>query len=263
MTILDSIVLGGVQGITEFIPVSSSGHLILAEKFLGLDNSFTLGVLLNVGTLLALLVFFRNRIKNAFHEVIRQKNYKFGLILLFSIVPTVSVGFLFSKFFENIADNLWVIVATLMIVGLLMVKFGKPKEIYVKDETAIRGHDAVAIGLAQVLALIPGVSRSGVTMLASVNRGFSVKAAANFSFLMAAPTILGAILHSLFFRDGVAFISNNGAVFWLGNLASFLLGVLAVKMMLGLLNKHGLSVFGWYRLGLGALLGVLLITNVI
>lgn len=263
MTIFDSVVLGGVQGITEFIPVSSSGHLILAEKFLNLSSNFTFGVLLNIGTLLALLTFFRQRILNVFREIFSGNNYRYGLILSLSIVPTIVVGFLFSAFFEDIAENLWLIVAALVLVGVIMIKFGKPKGIRINDESKIGVADGVVIGLMQVLALVPGVSRSGVTILTGVNRGFSLRAAANFSFLMAIPTILGAIVHSLVFRDGTDFIANNSQVFLVGNLASFLLGLLAVKTMLDLLSKHGLSVFGWYRLGLGTLLGVLLITNVI
>jgi len=263
MTIFDSIVLGGVQGITEFIPVSSSGHLILAEKFLSLESFFTFGVLLNIGTLLALIIFFNQRIANALGQVFLQKNYRFALILALSIAPTLLTGFLFSAFFEDLSKNLWVIVVALVFVGLLMIRFGQPKDVRINKEADATLSDGAAIGLAQVLALIPGVSRSGVTILAAVNRGFSVKTAANFSFLMAAPTILGAVIHSLLFKDGLAFISDNGALFWPGNLASFVLGILAVKVMLGLLNKYGLGVFGWYRLGLGALIAVLLITNVL
>lgn len=263
MTIFDSIVLGGVQGITEFIPVSSSGHLIMAERFLGLESFFTFGVLLNIGTLVALVVFFNQRIINAFREVFLQRNYRFGLILTLSIAPTFLVGFLFSAFFENISENLWVIVAALVGIGILMIKFGQPKTISIMVESDSRVSDGLVIGITQTLALIPGVSRSGVTILTAVNRGFSVKSAANFSFLMAAPTILGAVIHSLLFKDGLAFIRDNSAIFWLGNLASLILGLLAVKVMLGLLNKYGLEVFGWYRLGLGALIATLLITNVL
>ncbi|MEK7471936.1 MAG: undecaprenyl-diphosphate phosphatase [Patescibacteria group bacterium] len=263
MTILDSLVLGGVQGVTEFIPVSSSGHLILAEKFLSLDSNFTFGVLLNIGTLFALLVFFNRRINNAFTEVFVKKNYWFGLILVLSIVPTLIAGFLFSAFFEDLSENLWVIVVALLIVGLLMVRFGKSNATKIHEETKASVNDAVIIGLSQMLALVPGVSRSGITILTGVNKGFSVEAAANFSFLMAAPTIAGAIVHSLFFKDGLAFIGDNPAVFWAGNLVSLLLGLLAVKTMLGLLKRHGLAVFGWYRLGLGTLIGILLIINVL
>ena len=264
MTIFDSLVLGAVQGITEFIPVSSSGHLVLAEKFLGLDNNFTFGVLLNVGTLVALVIFFRNRILDALKKIILEKNYKFGLILGVSIIPTVFAGFIFSDFFEGLNDNIWIVVATLLLVGALMLLFGRlNKRVKVTTESEVELKDALFVGLSQVFALVPGVSRSGITILSGLNRGFSVEAAANFSFLMAAPTILGAIIHSLFFKEGFTFISQNAATFWFGNLASLLLGLLAVKTMINLLKKHGLSVFGWYRIGLGVIIGVLLITNVL
>lgn len=263
MTILDSIVLGGVQGITEFIPVSSTGHLILAEKFMDLDSNFTFGVLLNIGTLVALLYFFRKRIINALKVVFIDKSYKFGLTLVLSVVPTVIIGFLFSNFFDDLNTNLWLIVATLFVVGLLMVKFGRSANALIKKESDVSIKNGLFIGFAQVLALFPGVSRSGITVLAGVNRGFSVEAAANFSFLLAAPTILGAITHTLLFKDGLAFIGEHSAVFLYGNLASLFFGLLAVGTMLKLLKIYGLAVFGWYRLGLAALIGVLLLTNVL
>ncbi len=264
MTILDSLVLGAVQGITEFIPVSSSGHLVLAEKFLGLDSNFTFGVLLNVGTLIALVLFFRKRILKALRQVFIEKNYKFGLNLTISIVPTIVVGFLLGDFFEGLNDQVWIVVLMLLLVGILMLYYGKQRQkVSIKTESEVGARDALAIGMSQTLALIPGVSRSGITILTSLNRNFSVEAAANFSFLMAAPTILGAIVHSLLFKDGLSFISQNSAVFWFGNLASLLLGLLAVKTMINLLKKYGLIVFGWYRIGLGAVIGLLLLTNVL
>lgn len=263
MTILDSIVLGGVQGITEFIPVSSSGHLILAEKFLGLDSNFTFGVLLNIGTFVALLFFFRKRISSALKAIFIDKNYRFGLALTVSVVPTVVAGYLFSSFFDDLSTNLWLIVVTLAVVGTLMIVFGRTNVITIKDESQVGVKNGLYIGIAQVIALIPGVSRSGITMLGGINRGFSVETAANFSFLMAAPTILGAIVHTLLFEDGLAFIGDHSSIFLYGNLASLILGLLAVGTMLKLLKKHGLAVFGWYRLGLAALIGSLLLINVL
>lgn len=263
MTILDSIVLGGVQGITEFIPVSSSGHLILAERFLGLDNNFTFGVLLNVGTLFALLYFFRKRIFKALRTIFIDRDYRFGLVLALSVAPTIAAGYLFSSFFDDLSTNLWLIVVTLGVVGMLMIAFGKVGRIAVKQESDVDIKNGLLIGFAQVLALFPGVSRSGITMLAGTSRGFSVEAAANFSFLMAAPTILGAIVHTLLFKGGLAFIGDHSTVFLYGNLASLVFGLLAVGTMLRLLKRYGLAVFGWYRLGLAALIGVLLLTNVL
>jgi len=263
MTIFDSIVLGSVQGITEFIPVSSSGHLVLAEKFLGLNSNFTFGVLLNIGTLVALLFYFRKRILSALRVIFLDRNYEFGLTLFISVIPTVITGYLFSEYFDSLSSHLWIVVFTLTAIGLLMIKFGRQTKATIKDESRVGAKNGLFLGLAQVLALVPGVSRSGITILAGINRGFTVDTAANFSFLMAAPTILGAIIHTLFFKDGLAFIGDNSSIFWYGNLASLVFGLLAVSTMIKLLKKHGLAVFGWYRLGLGALLGILLVTNLI
>jgi undecaprenyl-diphosphatase len=181
-----------------------------------------------------------------------------------SIIPTVLAGFLLGDFFEGLNDQIWLVVLMLILVGYLMIIYGKQKQkLRINTESEIKLKDGIVVGLAQVLALIPGVSRSGITILAGLNRRFSVEAAANFSFLMAAPTILGAIAHTLFFKDGITFISQNGSIFLFGNLASLVLGLLAVKTMINFLKKYGLAAFGWYRLGLGVVIGVLLITNVL
>ena len=119
------------------------------------------------------------------------------------------------------------------------------------------------MGLAQVLALIPGTSRSGVTILAALIRGVNIKAATEFSFMLAIPTISAAILHTLFFSDGINFIKTNSTAFIVGNLSSFALGAVAIKTLLNILNKKGLTPFGWYRIALGCLIPVLLLFKLV
>lgn len=264
MSIIEAIILGATQGITEFVPVSSTGHVILAEKFLGLSTNFTFGILLNIGTLLALLVFFRKMLLEVAGRIVRKRDLKLAAKIVLAITPTFIIGFLLSDFFDSLGTHTWVVVAALLIFGLLMIRVGgEEDEIRVRDETKATTKDVFWIGMSQVLALVPGVSRSGSTILAGLNRGFSSSAAANFSFLMAFPTILGAVVHTLIFRDGIQFISDNTAVFVVGNIASFLTGAVGVKLLLGLMKKHGLRPFGWYRIGLGGLLAVLLVTKVL
>ncbi len=262
MTVFDAILLGVIQGATEFIPVSSTGHLVLAERFLSLTPDFTFSVLLNVGTLLALFIFFRRAILSVVREIV-SGNLKYLGLLILATIPAGIVGFAFDGLIEELNHNIWVVAASLILIGILMVVAGSGRRAHIKSQDQIKTGDALRVGLSQVLALIPGVSRSGITILTSINSGFSKTAAAQFSFMMAIPIILAATLKTLLSSEGRGFISDTPHLFLAGNVASFLVGLLAVKFLVGLLNKSGLVGFGWYRLGLGAVLLILLSANII
>ncbi len=262
MTVFDAILLGVIQGATEFIPVSSTGHLVLAERFLNLTPDFTFSVLLNVGTLLALFIFFRRAILSVVREIV-SGNLKYLGLLILATIPAGIVGFAFDGLIEELNHNIWVVAASLILIGILMVVAGSGRRAHIKSQDQIETGDALRVGLSQVLALIPGVSRSGITILTSINSGFSKTAAAQFSFMMAIPIILAATLKTLLSSEGRGFISDTPHLFLAGNVASFLVGLLAVKFLVGLLNKSGLVGFGWYRLGLGAVLLILLSANII
>lgn len=258
MTIIESIILGAVQGVTEFLPISSSGHLIIAQDIFNLPKSFTYDVLLNIGTLSALILFFRERIYKIILNAFRLKKYNYIGYVVLASVPTLLVGFFGNDFFENLGGRIWLIVLMLVGLGALMVVFGNKK-----DERQINKKDSIIIGMAQVLALIPGTSRSGVTILAALIRGVNIKAAMEFSFMLAIPTILAAVVHTLLFNEGIDFIKSNPTAFAVGNLASFAMGAIAIKTLLNILNKKGLVPFGWYRIALGCLIPVLLLFKLI
>lgn len=173
-------------------------------------------------------------------------------------IPTLAVGFLGSDIFEELGQSKWLIVLMLTTIGAAMIVFGNRR-----GDRQITKKDTIFIGLAQVLALIPGTSRSGVTILAALIRGVNIKAATEFSFMLAIPTISAAILHTLFFNDGIDFVKTNTSAFLIGNVTSFILGAVAIKTLLNILNKKGLVPFGWYRLALGCLIPVLLLLKVI
>lgn len=254
VSILQSIILGAIQGITEFLPISSSGHLLLAQQFLGIPKAFAFDVLLNIGTLTALCIFFRRRLNYMIQTAIKQRSFKYLTYVILASIPTLAIGFFADKFFEKLGNYTWVIVLMLTGLGALMVLFGKAR-----GERPLGKKDALFVGAAQVLALIPGTSRSGVTIMTAINRGVNVKAATEFSFMLAIPTITAAIAHTLFFKDGINYIQNNLVSVLIGNLTSFVLGALAIKTLLNLLNRKGLAPFGWYRIALGILMPVLLL----
>lgn len=263
MSPLDAIVLGLIQGITEFIPVSSSGHLIIAHELLGAPTNFEFDVLLNVGTLLALLIFFRTRISKILSDIYFRQNYRLLYKIIIATIPAVTVGFLFNEFFEGVGAKLWPVIFSLVFLGLLMIASGKLTSNHKNSLDKVTAKDSLFIGIAQTLALFPGTSRSGITILAGQIRRLNAQTAAEFSFLLAIPVISGAILHTLLLNDGLGYIGANLGNFLLGNLFSFIFGLLAVKILIEFLKKRGLVLFGYYRLGLAALLIILNFAKII
>lgn len=264
MTILQAIILGAIQGITEFIPVSSSGHLVLGQQFLGLPHNFTFDVLLNFGTLLALVIFFRKKLYALVHDALTKKRFGYIAMLALATIPAVVIGYTFGDIIDGFGESTWIVVAALLIVGILMIVVGKEKaHVRVEKDKQVTGKDALFVGAAQAIALIPGTSRSGITILAGLSRGFSSHMATDFSFLLALPVIFGASMKVLLSSEGREFISQNLSLFIAGNLASFIFGALAIATLVAFLRHHSLAIFGWYRIALAGILIVLLLTHTI
>jgi undecaprenyl-diphosphatase len=265
MTYLDAIILGLVQGLTEFIPVSSSGHLVIANYLLGINDNFEFAVLLNIGTLLALVVYYRERLWDLCKRSILGKEWKLLAKLLAATIPAVIIGLSFGEFIKYLNELIWVVVVLLIIVGILMIKYGSERK-GADDrelEASVTWPTVGRVGAAQAIALIPGTSRSGITILAGLWSNLSAKKAAEFSFLLAIPTILGATLKVTFLDGGASFVANSPGLFLVGNIASFVSGIWAVGFLIRLLGKRGLKDFGWYRIGLASVLIILLVTGII
>lgn len=265
MSIIDAIILGFVQGVTEFLPISSSGHLVIFSHILSIKDSFTFDVLLNFGTLIALIVFYRHRIWSIIVRMFGGKEWKLIIKAIIATIPAVMVGLLFNDFVKNIHNSIWIVIATLIIVGVLMIIFGK-ENIKADDreiEESVGWKVAGFTGLSQAFALIPGVSRSGITMLAGLKNNLSAARAAEFSFLLAIPIIGGSCVQTLLMGGGISFIQNNLAVFVVGNLVSFAAGLISVGFLIKLVSKRGLKDFGWYRIILAFSLVILLLFGVL
>ena len=246
---LEAIILGIVQGVTEFLPVSSTAHLILFPWFFnwsGDVNTLTFDVALHTGTLLSLILFFWKD----WTELIARKHRLFGLIILASI-PAGVAGFFLNDIVENGLRRPLIISVMLIAVGFLMLiaeKANKYKDI---EKTGLK--DAVIIGIAQAIAIIPGVSRSAITISAGLFRGFEREAAARFSFLLSTPLIAGATL--LHFKK--AFISQGNhdlKLFSIGIITSCITGLVAIKFLLAFLKKYPLNLFVYYRFILSAVI---------
>jgi undecaprenyl-diphosphatase len=244
-----ALILGIVQGLTEFLPVSSTAHLILFPWFFnwgGEVDTLTFDVALHAGTLLALLLcFWRDWI-----DLLLKKQKLFALIVLASI-PAGAAGFLLNDIAEKSLRKPLLISIMLIVVGLVMLIAEKAYKFRDMEKTGIQ--DALIIGIAQALAIIPGVSRSGITISAGIFMGFQRDAAARFSFLLSTPLIAGAtVLH--FKKAFMGHGSHDLQLFSAGLISSFITGFIAIKFLLRFLKKHPLDIFVYYRFILSAVI---------
>lgn len=259
---LEALILGLIQGLTEFIPISSSGHLLIAQiLFFGEPERLFLEFV-NIGTMLALFIFFRKRIVEILRDIFQRKNYKLARNIILTSLPAGLVGFFLADFIGTTAffASAVTVVFTLSIVGVLMILVEKlPKASAVQDGEKLPASRAFMIGLAQMMALIPGVSRSGATILAGRFSGLKPAAAAEYSFLASLPIMMGVTLKILV-TDSQYVVDNLGLVL-VSNVFAFASGLLAVGFLMRYLAKHSLAVFGWYRVGLAAVLAVILLVQ--
>ncbi len=255
MTFIDAVILGFVQGITEFIPISSSGHLILTDQFFSAKSSFEYDVLLNFGTLLALLIYFRKKLTLMYINVTKKRDWTLARNILISTIPIAVLGYLFSGVLgKDTFRNTATVALMLLVVGLVMVlepRFNRVKKIGLEG---ISTKKAVGIGFAQALALIPGTSRSGATILAGRFAGLSNGKAAEYSFLIAIPALTGALIKTLLEGEAQELINSSGGLLVVGITTAFITGYFAIAVMLKFLRKHSLAVFGYYRIALALLL---------
>lgn len=262
MDIVQTIILGIIQGLTEFIPISSSGHLVIAQNFFSGASDHLFLEFINVGTFLALLVYFRRKIVDITRDVFIRKKYNLIRNILLTSIPAGVIGFTFAGFIGSSAffGSLVVVAVTLGVVGVIMVVLEKlPKASAVKDGEALSPQRATVIGLAQVFALIPGVSRSGSTIIAGRLSGLSPKEAAEYSFLASLPIMLGVTLKT-FILDTDYLVANLVPLL-VGNIAAFVAGILAVSFLMKYLANHSLAIFGWYRIVLALVLVVIILVQ--
>jgi undecaprenyl-diphosphatase len=247
----DAVILGIVQGVTEFIPVSSSGHLVLAQHFLGMNPDHLFIQFLDLGTTLALIVFFRKRIWKIGQDVFVRKNYRLARNILITILPAGVIGFVSAKFIETspFFVDPFVVAVGLVVVGFIMIILEKiPKFSDVENGEKLPWWRALVIGIAQAFALIPGVSRSGSTIVTGRIMGLKPEQAAEYSFLVSIPLMLGVTLKLL--ASDHQYLIDNFALVFVSNLAGFISGMLVIGFLMRYLSKHSLAVFGWYRVGL-------------
>lgn len=250
MTIFEALVLGIIQGLTEFLPVSSSGHLVIGQELLGISvpgNAFE--VVVHLGTLGSVLLVFWPDIRQLLKSLKLATTQKYILAIAIGTLPAVIVGLLFKDVITEAFDNIRVVAITLLITGtvLLSTKFIKMK---LKDISIGRG---LLIGLAQAFAIIPGISRSGMTISLAMFLGVAPEKAAKFSFLLAIPAIAGAgLLTSLDLMESSEPMLP-GIVLFVGFLSSLLVGWISLKWLIGLIKSGKFHWFGIYCIIVGLL----------
>lgn len=255
MNVFEAIVLGAVQGVTEFLPISSTAHLVLVPWFLGWPpHGLTFDIALHVGTLVALLIYFRRDwlylAKTGIGYVTGKHSDPLILYVIAASVPAGIAGFLLEHVVETRLRDPRIIAVTLISLALVLAlaeKVGSKK----KDLDRLSFPDAMTIGFAQAIALIPGVSRSGVTMTAALFRGVRREAAARFSFYLSTPVIGGAVLKKLVDVARTGLPPGEAPSFITGIVVSGVVGYLSIKILLGYLQKHNMMVFVYYRIALG------------
>ncbi len=261
-TIYTAIILGIVEGLTEFLPVSSTGHLIMASDLLHLDQEkyASFNIIIQLGAILAVVFLYHRRFMSlldlkklqSLKDNLNQKGFN-ALHIAIAIVPTLAIGFVSHKYIKAHLFSPKVVVYSLVIVGVIMliVEKIKPKaEVITVDQITYK--DAFIIGISQCFALVPGVSRSGATMLTAMMRKVDVITAADFSFLISVPVITIATVYE-FLKSYSSFSADDSIGLLVGFVVSFIVAIVAIKGFLAILKKLSLAPFGIYRIIVGLL----------
>ncbi|GGA70543.1 undecaprenyl-diphosphatase [Flavobacterium palustre] len=248
MNTLQAIVLAIIEGITEFLPVSSTGHMIIASSFYGIaQDDFTklFTIVIQLGAILSVIVLYFKRFFQSF-------DFYFKLLVAF--IPAVVFGLLFSKKIDALLENPLTVAISLLVGGIILLKvddwFAN------SDETEITYLKAIKIGLFQCLAMIPGISRSGASIVGGMSQNLSRTAAAEFSFFLAVPTMLGATVKKCYdyYKDGYVLTDDQINILIIGNIVAFIVALLAIKSFITFLSNRGFKLFGYYRIAAGLIL---------
>ncbi|RYD72468.1 MAG: undecaprenyl-diphosphate phosphatase [Sphingobacteriales bacterium] len=260
MDIIQSIIIAVVEGLTEFIPVSSTGHMIIASKLLGVpDNEFTkmFTVAIQLGAILAVVVLY-------WKKFFDFKNIQFYGKLLVGVIPALGFGFFFSDRIDELLESTSTVAIALLVGGVILLFIDNLfKNPTVHSEKEISYAKAITIGVWQCLAMIPGVSRSAASIIGGMQQKLTRSAAAEFSFFLAVPTMAAATGYKLLkhYTDNGGFSGEEIKLLAIGNVVAFIVALIAIKFFISFLKKYGFRIWGIYRIIVGAILLVLIKTG--
>lgn len=255
MTVLQAILLAIVEGLTEYLPVSSTGHLVIASTLMGIASDelvklFTVAI--QFGAILSVVVLYWHRFFD---------NLRLYPLLFVGFLPAAVVGLLFKSGIDLLLENVMVVAVALLLGGIVFLFIDRWFPHDAEDKPGpVTWRNALLIGCFQVIAMVPGVSRSAATIIGGLTQKLSRRQAAEFSFLLAVPTMFAATAKSLwdYFDKGGSFTMDHWRLFAIGNAVAFVVAALAIRGFVGFLTKHGFAAFGWYRIALGIVLIALL-----
>ncbi|QSX08607.1 undecaprenyl-diphosphate phosphatase [Alkalibacter rhizosphaerae] len=270
MNIIDAIFLGILQGLTEFLPVSSSGHLVIAQHFMGInEGNLALNVLLHLGTLVAIVIVYFKSVTSMIIEffammgdlfrerslsIYKSKYRKYIMLIVMASIPTAIIGLLFDDVFEELFSSIQVVAFTLILTGILLVlgeKLGKKNQLPIERLTLKQG---ILVGLFQSLAITPGISRSGSTIVGGLFNGLKKEEATEFSFLISIPAVLGAVVFKGKDILSLDALGMEGTTLGASFLAAVIFGVLAIKLLVKLVRNGKLHYFSYYCWAMSAIL---------
>ncbi len=261
MTTLQAIILAIIEGITEFLPVSSTGHMIIGSSLMGiaeqpLTKTFTVAI--QFGAILSVVMLYWKRFFNI--------NFQFYKRLLIAFIPAAILGKLFNDYIDMLLENVLVVAVMLLVGGVIFLLldkwFAKAEEN--GSDNLQSDKSAFLIGLFQCIAMIPGVSRSAATIIGGLTQKLNKKGAAEFSFFLAVPTMFAATVYKMYelYKLEGAFSSEEIKLIAIGNIVAFIVAAIAIKSFISYLTKHGFKIFGWYRIIVGALIIILYLAGI-
>ena len=261
-----AIVMGAVEGLTEFLPVSSTGHLLLADEIIGFQGppGHVFEIVIQLGAILAVLWVFRQRLIEAVIGLTSDpRQQRFAANIIAGFLPAAVIGAFAHRIIKSYLFSPWVVAVALIVGGIVILvieRIRPPERIDKVDDIRLR--TALAIGFFQCFAMIPGVSRSGATILGALMIGVGRRPATEFSFFLAIPTMLGATAFDLW-KNRDALSGNDFSVIAVGFIASFLFALPIVRGLVGFVGRHGFGPFAWYRivLGIAALIGLWMVSG--
>ena len=250
MTIWQALILAIIEGITEFLPVSSTGHMIIASSVMGISHDeFTKMYTVNIqiGAILSVLVLYTRRF-------LQTTDFYYKLFVAF--LPAAVIGFLLNDYIDAMLENVVVVAISLLVGGIILVFIDRIAKDYPKDRE-ITYPEALKIGFYQCIAMLPGVSRSAATIIGGMFQGLTRKQSAEFSFFLAVPTMAAAAGYK-FLKTYESIQASDIKILLFGNVVAFIVAMLAIRFFINFLTKYGFKVFGYYRIVLGIILLVLL-----
>ena len=254
MTYIQAIILAIIEGITEFLPISSTGHMIIGSSVMGIaQEPFTklFTIVIQLGAILSVIVLYWKRFLPNFNSF--KETIDFYLKLFVAFIPAIVFGLLFNDLIDSLLENVLVVAITLLLGGVVFLFLDNLFNNDGKTDAPPSYPSALKIGLFQVIAMIPGVSRSAATIIGGLTQKLTRKAAAEFSFFLAVPTMFGATAKKAYdyYKEGIVLDSTQINLLIVGNIVAFIVAMIAIRSFIGYLTKYGFKAFGYYRIAIG------------